>query len=1135
MPFFADGRQLRYDMNEIQNQNIKKETAPEADKAVREERSARRTPMQASRTIDGRGHHDRGSHATASERDPLSSTTTGSIPVQQIRGQLHEDAAVRASASLSADTAEPVVQNPSAADHMQKHQTEQTADAEKPVQPLKKTSAPEKTESERSEDSDRKRKSPSDETLIDRIFNQVKKKISVNAPPQKKEKKEGKVDWGRETLHAFGIMGAVILRIFSWVLDILLTVCLIGMITGTIVVGVFALWIKNYVDPTVDSTILSTSQDLTTQLYYMDYSDDPAGVPVEIEDQRLHSTENRLYISYTELPKDLVNAFIAVEDHRFWTHKGVDWYATCGATFKFMLGLGSRGGSTITQQLVKNLTQDDDVTIQRKVQEIFRALNLEKQKSKEEIIELYLNTINFGQGCYGIRAAAQKYFNKDVSELNLTECAALAAIPKSPTKYNPYRNPEYNKERRETEVLKEMLEHGLITQAERDLAVSRELVLDVQESDAVTGTTTNSWYTDAVIEDVIADLQEKLGISYIAASTMLYSEGLSIYTCMDPFVQQTLEDVFEDDSNFPNVSSAVKPECSMVVTDPETGCILGLVGGRGEKTSSRLFNIATMAKRSPGSSIKPLTVYAPALDAGLITYGSVIDDTPFMFNEKTNSNGDVTYTSYPANLPAVYNGLTTINSAIERSVNTIAMKVLDMYGTQNAYDFSQKIGLNSITDHYVRVDGAVLSDVDYAPLSLGALTVGVSPREMTQAYSFLANEGIYTEARTYWKVLDKNNEVLLDNTAETTIVTSAQTASIMTKMLQNVVKNGTAKAVTLQKYVDVAGKTGTATDDFDRWFCGYTPYYVGSCWFGYTEQRTIGSISTISPATYIWDVVMTRLHQPLIEESQTTGEPLKTFELAAGVVTATYCADSGKLITSTCQCDPRGSRVRTGYFTQESAPTTACDVHVLVDYDKVTGAVACEDCPKENIVKIALVQVENRDFPREVTVTDAQYVYRDWSVEDGVTDSASLPFFHALVGEDRYVGTSGTLTRAVNSFCFEHYKEKPKETEPVDTQTPTTTPPPPVEPETDQPSVPDEPVVSDVVTEPSSEPSVEPQPIDPDVETPPEAPESPNTSEDEQSEGTEPILSTEAPAEAIEDQDVPTTPGTDDGDGTAAA
>ncbi len=917
------------------------------------------------------------------------------------------------------------------------------------------------------------------------------KKRHVNMRREKKQNGSN-TDWGSELADAGITAGRVVLRILSWVLNIVITVGLVGMITGTIVGGVFALWIKNYVDPSIDVSGFTTNQDLTTRLYYMDTLENPLGVPVEIEDQRLYSKENRLWASYSEMPKNLLNAFIAIEDKRFWTHDGVDWITTLKATFGFLTGTSSKGGSTLTQQLVKNLTGDDDVTIQRKVQEIFRALNLEKQKSKEEIIELYLNMINLGQGCYGVQAAAQTYFSKDVSELNLTECAALASIAKSPTKYNPYRQPENNAERRH-DVLVEMNNQGMITKAEYDAAMKRELVINLKE-DEVTANTTNSWYTDAVIEDVIGDLQETLGLSRQAASHMIYSEGLSIYTCMDPFVQDTLEDVFEDDSNFPTVSSAVKPECSMVVLDPDNGNILGLVGGRGEKTISRGYNIATMAKRSPGSSIKPLTVYAPALEAGIITYGTVVDDTPFLFNEKTDRYGNTTYKAYPANLPTVYKGLTTINSAVERSVNTVAMKVLDKLGTKQAYAFSQKIGMTDIVETYTRVDGSILSDIDYAPLSLGALTVGVTPREMAQAYTFLANDGIYSEARTYTKVLDKNGQVLLDNTQQSKIVVSEQTACIMTKMLQNVVKNGTAKAVTLQNYLDVAGKTGTATDDYDRWFCGYTPYYLGACWFGYEELRTIGNIATISPATYIWDVVMTRLHQPLIERAQDSGEKLEQFTLASGVVTATYCVDSGKLLCDACRADPRGSRAETGYFTQESVPTSTCDTHVSVRYDKMTGAVAAQDCPEENLTTVSLIRVNGRDFPIQVAVTDAQYVYRDWSeTEDGVTASKTDPFFQSLIPIGRYVGTSGTSTRAYNSFCHEHYvQHEPDEEETTETSTTE----PPVQNPVDMPPKTDPPAV----TQPPKETEIDP----PETTIPPKDTEPP-----EQTEGTQTAPSAE--------------------------
>ena len=931
----------------------------------------------------------------------------------------------------------------------------------------------------------------------------------VNRRPVEKTKKSD-TEWGKEVADAGIVFGAVILRILSWVLNILITIGLIAMITGTIVAGVFALWIKNYVDPSIDVSNLTTDQDLTTRLYYMDYSEDPDGVPVEMEDQRLYQSENRLWAKYSEIPKNLINAFIAIEDKRFWEHEGVDWVTTAKAGLGFFFGSGVAGGSTLTQQLVKNLTGENDATIQRKVQEIFRALNLEKQKSKEEILELYLNIINLGQGTDGVQAAAQKYFSKDVSELTLQECASLAAIPKSPTAYNPYSHPEANKERRRA-VLIEMLNQGKITRSEYDSAIGPELVLRMSEEE-VAQNTTNSWYTDAVIEDVIADLQKEYDMSRIAASRLLYSEGLSIYTCMDPFVQETMESVFKNDYNFPSVASAIRPECAMVVLNPENGNILGLVGGRGTKTTSRSYNLATMAKRSPGSSIKPLTVYSPALEAGEITYGTVIDDTPFMFNEKVSVWGTTTYTAYPANLPAIYRGLTTVNSAVERSVNTVAMKVLDKLGLENSYKFSQKIGMTDIVESYTRVDGLVMSDISYAPLALGALTIGVSPREMAQAYTFLANDGIYSEARTYTKVVDKNGNILLDNEQKSSVVVSDQTACIMTKMLQNVVKNGTAKAVTLQNLVDVAGKTGTATEDYDRWFCGYTPYYLGVCWFGYKELRTIGNISTVSPATAIWDLVMNKLHAPIIAEANASGTPLKQFELAAGVVTATYCIDSGKLLTDSCRKDPRGSRQDTGYFTLETVPTEACDCHVLVNYDKATGAVACDDCPEENLTQISLIRVEDRDFPTEVVVYDAQYVYREWNWRDGVTNSLTDPFFQSLIPEDRYIGTSNgyvTTGRAVNSFCHEHYVDHsndPPDTEEVTeteelTEPPTESPTePPTEPQTEPP------------TEPPTEPQTEP-PTEPQTEPPTEPPTEEQSTEEATTEETVPIVDPEPATE----------------------
>lgn len=850
-------------------------------------------------------------------------------------------------------------------------------------------------------------------------------KAEENKKGRRGEKVQKNVNWGSEVAKSGRIAGKVVMRILSYVLNAFLTLALIGMIVGVIVGGVFLLYIKNYIDPSIDVDVLSSNQGLTTKLYYTEETEDGTENIVEMEDQRLHGQENRLWVSYSDIPDHVIDAFVCVEDHRFWQHKGVDWLRTIKVTFGFLTGSSTQGASTITQQLIKNLTGEDEVRVERKIQEILRALELEKQKTKPEILEMYLNTVYLSEGCYGLQAASYKYFNKDVSELTLVEGAALASIIQAPTAYDPIINPENNQKRRNEAVLKRMYEEGKLTEAEYENACATELKLDVQS--VTVSNATNSWFTDQVIEDVISDLMETYGMSREVASLQVFSGGLEIYTTMDPFVQGTLEEIYKNDDDttvFIKSTNVVQPESAMVVMDPTTGDVLGLVGGRGEKTESRIFNLATQAKRSPGSSIKPLTVYAPALDAGLITYASVFDDSPFRFNEYTTSSGTIAYSAWPKNNPRYYGGLTNINSAVERSVNTVAVRVLDLLGCQESYDFAKnKLGLSSLTDNYERADGTVLSDVDYAPLALGALTVGVSVEEMTSAYTMLANDGIYSAPRTYTKVLDRNGKVLLQKDVENSIVISEQTASLMTKMLQNVVKNGTAKNLSLQYSVDVAGKTGTADSNQDRWFIGYTPYYVAATWFGYRIPQDIGSYYGGSPANVLWDKVMTKLHQPIIEEAESGGEPLKKFETAPGIVEATYCKDSGKLLTDACKADPRGSRAETGYFTSSTVPLEYCDVHVMVDYDTSTGAVACSGCPEGSVAQIGLIRVTDRDFPVEVAVADAQYVYRPWTPADGVTRSATLPFFWSLVPEGRFVGTSGSGTRAVNSFCYEHYTE----------------------------------------------------------------------------------------------------------------
>lgn len=860
-----------------------------------------------------------------------------------------------------------------------------------------------------------------------------------------------RVNWGIEVLRVLGVIGKVLLRLLSYVFNVLMTVLLIGLITGIIVCSVFAIYINNYLDLEIDPSLIATvNTNSTTQIYYVDYEtpedrQNRNGTLVEVEDQRLYGTENSIYASYSQFPENLVNAFIAIEDHRFRSHNGVDWWTTAQAVFNFIFDTGSAGGSTITQQLIKNITDEDEVKVQRKVEEIFRALNLEKEKSKEEIMEAYLNIVFLGNGCEGVQSAANKYFDKDVSELSLVECACLASIVKNPSQYEPvyhdqgrYKaNGDYvegNADRRWV-VLKEMNRRGYITEEEMKAAQEEQLDLKFfREDDSSTsddGMLIYSWYTESLIEQLKEDLMEKFDISERSASLMILTGGLTIVTPMDPEVQATLEEVYVNDSEyFPSVSSGIQPESAMVVMDPYTGDVLGLVGGRGEKIVNLGTNRASGSRRPPGSSIKPLSVYAPALEAGLITYGSTIDDTPFRFNEYEISPATqwneavVGYTLYPRNYPDVFMGLTTINSAVERSVNTVAMKVLDMLGIERSFDFMKNtLHFDSLIESETKSNGEIITDKGLAALSLGQPNYGVTVLEMTAAYCMFQNDGVYNTPNLYLYVLDSNGEMLLENRDDPEIVLSQETASIMTTMLQNVVNNGTATGVTLRHTVDVAAKTGTTTADFDRYFVGYTPYYVGGVWTGYDYNQSLSAFRQ-SPSLVIWDKVMTMLHQKYIDEAAAGGEPLKTFEQAPGVITAEYCMDSGLLPTDACRMDPRGHRIETGYFTRDSVPKEECETHVIVKRDTVTNLIACPQCNPKDCTDVALIRVEDRIFPTEVYIVDAQYTYREMDSSVKPSGWWGVPFYIHLLGEGEYGGSSG-VTTPYNAYCYFHCDYRP--------------------------------------------------------------------------------------------------------------
>ncbi len=813
------------------------------------------------------------------------------------------------------------------------------------------------------------------------------------------------INWKKAVTRSLSITLHIILRVISYLFNILATILIVGIITGAICGIVFVLYLNANIDPELDVYDLKTEQNATSKFYY--YS--PDNEPIELEKERLHGSENRIWVSINEMPEYLTDAFIAIEDHRFRDHKGVDWYRTAGAVKNFFLPADSTfGGSTITQQLIKNLTGEDEVTIQRKVQEIFRALYLEEKLSKDEILEMYLNTIYLSQGCSGVKTAAYTYFGKEVSELTLVECAALASITKFPTKFDPVQNPENNTDRRNT-VLKTMLQYGLITQEEFDEAFDQELVINLQQEQTNNSTTISSYYVDAAIEDVINDLMKEKGVVREIASNMLFSGGLNVYLCMDPEVQATLEECYLDENTFPSVDQdyVIKPQSSVVVCHPTTGDILGLVGGRGKKTMNRGLNYATQTRRSPGSSIKPLSVYAPAIELGLITAGTIIDDIPYSYVDGND---------WPKNSDRIYRGLTNISYAVLASLNTTSVRVLDMVGLQRSYEFTQKVGLYNLEESYINSAGIEMTDLDRAPLAMGATTIGLTVREMASAYTVFTNGGIYNNPRTYSLVTDSNGNVVLDNKKVSTVVYSEDTVNVMTSLLKTVADD---KDMELIKHIPTAGKTGTSNDEYDKWFCGFTPYYVAAVWYGFEEPKTLPLYRIFAPI-YIFDNVMMALHEDIIAEIESGVRTPEQLIDEGALTEVTVCRSSGKLYNpATCGLDPRADQAQTLKYAPGTEPTEYCDRHILVDFCADYKCFASENCP--NKIKQALVLETDRSFSWYFYITDAQYMYRPLGSAAIYTGSDKYPFFQNTVKPGTYIGVTKTSAgKAANSVCTKH-------------------------------------------------------------------------------------------------------------------
>lgn len=706
---------------------------------------------------------------------------------------------------------------------------------------------------------------------------------------------------------------------FKWLGLIVGTLILVGATTGAILCCYAAAYIQDVIVPQVNSSsaaMVTSGTDLSSVIYY--YDQDKGDYETL---QTLYAEENRVWVPYEEIPEDLIHATVAIEDKRFYTHNGVDWKRTAAAVVYMFTGQRIEGGSTITQQLIKNLTQQDQVTVRRKVLEIFEALQFDRTHTKEEIIEWYLNEIYLGRQCYGVKTAAQMYFGKDVSDLDLAECASLISITNNPSLYDPYNHPDYNLKRCKL-VLEEMCKQGYIDEATRDAAKEEAESLhftsssDDEDSQESTGDY-YSWYTDAVIEAVIQDLEEKFDYDEKTAAQLLYSGGLKIYSCMDPSVQADVDEIYSNAENVAGYDSKYGEQLQSAITvvDNETGAVVALAGGVGEKVGNRIWNKATMTVRQPGSAIKALSAYSQALESGDILPNTILEDSAF-----TTVNGR----AWPKNSHGGYSGNVDMVYAVAQSLNTIAVKTLDKVGTQKSYNFLvDKFHISSLVDNYVSNTGKVYSDVGYSQLALGGLTKGISTYEMAAAYATFHRDGIYVPPHLYSVVVnsegeivlaydgydaevDENGNVTITGTAVGETILSTSTCFYMTEMLEAVVTEGTGTNAAIDG-MSVAGKTGTTDDDYDRWFVGYTPYYTAAVWTGYEQASQIQSGT--NPACGLWQKVMSLVSQG--QEDIGFGRDMATTSVK-------YCTVCGGIATS------KSPSVRTLDFLIGDEPSYTC-------------------------------------------------------------------------------------------------------------------------------------------------------------------------------------------------------------------
>lgn len=752
------------------------------------------------------------------------------------------------------------------------------------------------------------------------------------------------------------------------------------------------------------------------------------------EIEKLTTTgSNRIPVSIDQIPEHLIYAFIDLEDERFYEHNGIDVKGIIRAGFELITSGSKQGASTITQQLLKNNVFEDGgrednmgSLIKRKIQEQYLALELEKTTSKSIILENYLNTIFLGSNCYGVQAAAQRYFNKDVSELTISESAVIAAITQNPTKYyNPIYNPENNAKRRQV-ALDNMLAYGHITEEEYNEAVNDDVYSRIQVISAETAEEEPySYFVDELIDQVIEDLMEQKGYTSTQAANALYSGGLSIYSTQDSTIQRICDEELSNPDNYPgsvyysfdwrwsvqhadgtveNYSNVnityhyktllgdsdfklifkskeeaqscidaykaeylkegdeilgettyftLQPQASFTVIDQETGHVKALVGGRGEKETSRSLNRATDSTRQPGSCFKILAAFLPALENGE-TLATVYDDAPYNY-----TNGRAVNNWWNSG----YHGLQNIRYAIEQSANIIAVKTITAVGPSVALEYLENLGISSMVESRELADGTIVSDANQST-ALGGLTDGVYNLEITNAYATIANGGVYTEPVYYTKVTDYNGRVILEKEPETKRVIKESTAWLLTNAMHDVVTSGTGTAANVSGQY-ISGKTGTTTNSYDLWFVGYSDYLTAGIWTGFDENADIGKyVYNESYHKVLWSKIMSRIHT---EKGYTYSEPAQP----DSVVTAQVCKKCGYLpVEGLCDNDPEGNMIVTEYFAEGTVPTETCKCHAKYTICTESGSLATSSCPDGSTREVVY---RIRFLGSEGTTWDTQY------------------------------------------------------------------------------------------------------------------------------------------------------------------